>query len=138
MEKAQYSKLFESIPEADIYISMGCNVVCPYVAGKKNVNWGLEDPTGMDDEAFLKVIRQIEKNVIELRKSMLSKKYAKVDKGICAACGACTKECPKSAISIWKGCYAAVDELVCIGCGKCAKICPAGCILTVDREVAES
>lgn len=71
MEKDQYSKLFENIPEADIYISMGCNVVCPYVAGKKNLNWGLEDPTGMDDEIFLNVIHQIEENVIELRKSML-------------------------------------------------------------------
>ena len=28
-------------------------------------------------------------------KRVLSKKYAKVDRNICAACGACTKECPK-------------------------------------------
>ena len=69
---------------------------------------------------------------------MLSKKYAKVDTGVCVACGACTKECPKSAISIFHGCYAVVDEMLCIGCGKCAKICPAGCITAVEREVAKA
>lgn len=69
---------------------------------------------------------------------MMSKKYAQVHRNICVACGACTKECPKSAISVWKGCYAVVDEVICIGCGKCAGICPAGCISTVEREVAKS
>lgn len=69
---------------------------------------------------------------------MMSKKYTQVNRNICVACGACTKECPKSAISVWKGCYAVVDEGICIGCGKCAGICPAGCISTVEREVAKS
>ena len=66
--------------------------------------------------------------------TMLSKKYAKVDQDICVACGACTKECPKSAISVYKGCYAAVDKLLCIGCGKCAKVCPASSITALERE----
>ncbi len=66
---------------------------------------------------------------------MPSKKYAVVDKERCVACGVCTKECPKAAIAIWRGCYAAVDKDICVGCGKCAGSCPAGCILTVDREV---
>lgn len=70
MEKEQYSKLFEAIPEADIYISMGCNVVCPYVAGKTNLNWGLENPTGQSDEVFHNVIDRIEKNVMELREQL--------------------------------------------------------------------
>ena len=38
MEQAQYSKLFEGIPEADIVVAMGCNVICPYVPGKLNLN----------------------------------------------------------------------------------------------------
>ncbi len=67
MEETQYSKLFEDIPETDIVVSMGCNVVCPYIPGKLNLNWGLEDPTGQSDEKFLEIMDQIEKNVLELR-----------------------------------------------------------------------
>ena len=64
---------------------------------------------------------------------MLSKRYAIVNKERCVACGACTKECPKEAIEIYKGCYAAVNHDICIGCGKCVKTCPAGCIEVRNR-----
>ena len=67
MEKDQYSKLLEDIPEADIYVSMGCNVACPNIPGKKVINWGLDDPTGQEDAVFLDVIRKIEKNILEIR-----------------------------------------------------------------------
>lgn len=70
MEKDQYSKLLSDIPEADLYVSMGCNVQCPNIPGKEMVNWGLEDPTGKDDETFLEVIRKIEEKVRELRTQM--------------------------------------------------------------------
>lgn len=56
------------------------------------------------------------------------KRTAAPDKKVCVACGACRKVCPRSAISIWKGCYAVVNEENCVGCGICAKTCPAGCI----------
>lgn len=71
MEKDQFSKLFEKIPECDIYVSMGCNVVCPYVQGKENQNWGLEDPTGMRDEVFLNIMDEIEKNILNLKEQLL-------------------------------------------------------------------
>jgi len=64
----------------------------------------------------------------------MSKKYALADNKRCVACGACIKECPRSAISIWKGCWALIDENLCVGCGKCTKVCPAGCILVRLRE----
>lgn len=64
---------------------------------------------------------------------MASKKYALVDRSRCVACGACTKVCPKQAISVWRGCYAVVDPEICIGCGKCGKTCPAGCIQPKER-----
>lgn len=64
---------------------------------------------------------------------MASKKYAKVDKKQCVACGVCVKECPMQAVSIWKGCYAVVDEKICIGCGKCDRSCPAGSIDILNR-----
>lgn len=65
---------------------------------------------------------------------MASKRYASVNRKICVACGACTKECPKEAISVYRGCYALVDKDGCIGCGKCAALCPAGCISIIPRE----
>ena len=71
MEKSQYSKLFEDIPETDIVVSMGCNVVCPYIPGKLNLNWGLEDPSGQSDEKFLEIMNMIEVNIHKLRETIL-------------------------------------------------------------------
>ena len=70
MEKQQYSKLIQDIPEADIYVSMGCNVACPNIPGKKVMNWGLDDPTGQPDEVFLGVIRQIEDNIRKIAQNI--------------------------------------------------------------------
>lgn len=52
----------------------------------------------------------------------------------CVACGGCLKDCPVSALSVYKGMYAAVDGNKCIGCGKCVKACPAGVIGLMERE----
>ena len=65
------------------------------------------------------------------------KKLAVVDRKICVACGACMKDCPKAAISIYRGCYAVVDAEKCVGCGLCTKTCPAGCIVTRERSKAK-
>lgn len=75
MEKDQYSKLLKDIPEADYYISMGCNVTCPYLHGKNNLNWGLEDPTGRADEQFLETMKVIEEKVLALREEILKKTF---------------------------------------------------------------
>ncbi len=67
MEKTQKPKLIQAIPPVDEVITMGCNVVCPVLPfSYKSEDWGLEDPTGKDDEAFINVIRRIEEKVIEL------------------------------------------------------------------------
>lgn len=66
MEQTQYSKLISDIPEPDIVISMGCEVGCPYIGRAFDDNWGLDDPTGKEDVAFLQVIQQIEAKVLEL------------------------------------------------------------------------
>ena len=63
----------------------------------------------------------------------MTKRVALIDKNRCVACGACAKECPKQAISIYKGCYALVDGALCVGCGKCEKVCPVGCIEIKER-----
>ncbi|MGN1131719.1 MAG: arsenate reductase ArsC [Ruminococcus sp.] len=66
MEKTQYSKTFDKIPVPDIAISMGCDVGCPYIGKAFDENWGLPDPTGESDEAFIDVIKQIEVKVKNL------------------------------------------------------------------------
>ena len=70
MEKEQYSKLLQDIPEVDIVVSMGCNVACPHMPGTIRMDWGLEDPTGKSDEAFLEVMKAIEENVLKLRECL--------------------------------------------------------------------
>ncbi len=67
MEQAQFSKLLSDIPEVDVVITMGCNVQCPYLPCIHREDWGLEDPTGKDDEAFLKTIRLIEEKMLDLK-----------------------------------------------------------------------
>jgi arsenate reductase len=60
MEETQHSKLLDEIPPIDIVIKMGCNVVCPYLPGRYVEDWGLDDPTGKDDETFNEIIDKIE------------------------------------------------------------------------------
>ena len=67
MEKTQKPKLIQAIPPVDDVITMGCNVVCPVLPySYEGEDWGLEDPTGKGDEAFINVIHKIEEKVIEL------------------------------------------------------------------------
>lgn len=63
MEKKQYSKLLSDIPSIDIVITMGCNVQCPFLPCERREDWGLDDPTGKDDDEFIKTIRIIEEKV---------------------------------------------------------------------------
>lgn len=67
MEKTQYSKLLDDIPKVDIVITMGCNVNCPYLPCTFREDWGLDDPTGKDDEEFVKVIKTIETKIFDLK-----------------------------------------------------------------------
>lgn len=73
MELTQYSKLLTDIPEVDIVITMGCNVNCPHLPCKYREDWGLDDPTGKDDEIFLKTIESIKEKIIDLVKRIENK-----------------------------------------------------------------
>ncbi len=66
MEKTQFSKLITDLPPVDIVVTMGCNVVCPYLPSKYKEDWGLEDPTGKNDDEFKKIIATIEANIRNL------------------------------------------------------------------------
>ena len=67
MELTQYSKTFYKIPSPDIFISMGCDVGCPYIGRDFDDNWGLPDPTGESDEFFVDVIKRIEEQILSLK-----------------------------------------------------------------------
>ena len=67
MEQTQYSKLLSDIPDVDVVITMGCNVQCPYLPCTHREDWGLVDPTGQNDEAFLETIQLIEEKVLDLK-----------------------------------------------------------------------
>lgn len=66
MNEKQSSKLLTDIPQVDIVIKMGCNVVCPYLPAQHTEDWGLEDPTGKSDDEFIKVAKIIEEKVKDL------------------------------------------------------------------------
>jgi arsenate reductase len=68
MNETQRSKLLSDIPEVDIVVKMGCNVVCPFLPSRHEEDWGLEDPSGKSDEEFIKTARAIEEKVKDLAK----------------------------------------------------------------------
>ena len=65
--EGQHSKLLSDIPEVDVVVTMGCNVKCPFLPCRHREYWGLDDPTGKPEEAFLETIRRIEEKVLDLR-----------------------------------------------------------------------
>ena len=71
MEKDQYPKLIDDIPDPDIVITMGCNVCCPSIPCRHREDWGLEDPCGQGKDAYIKTILRIREKVLELRQRIL-------------------------------------------------------------------
>ena len=70
MEATQYSKLLSDIPAVDVVITMGCNVQCPMLPCQFREDWGLEDPTGKSDNAFLETIAQIQQKILLLKEQL--------------------------------------------------------------------
>ena len=66
MEALQRPKLLDELPPVDVVVTMGCNVSCPNLPCRHREDWGLPDPTGQGDEAFLAVMEAIEGRVRSL------------------------------------------------------------------------
>lgn len=78
MEETQTSKLIDDIPkDIDIVITMGCNVECPYLPSKHREDWGLDDPSGKEDNEFITTAKTIEQKVIDLRRRVLEEGLGK-------------------------------------------------------------
>lgn len=60
-------KLLSDIPEElDLLITMGCNVVCPFVPSRHSEDWGLTDPSGGPIEDFRVTRDLIKEKMIDL------------------------------------------------------------------------
>ncbi|WP_023625323.1 arsenate reductase ArsC [Clostridium tyrobutyricum] len=73
ISEIQHVKLIDDLPEIDIVVKMGCNVVCPFLPSKCEEDWGLEDPTGKSDEEFIKTAKIIEEKVKSLANKIRNK-----------------------------------------------------------------
>jgi arsenate reductase len=60
----------ELAEEADVVVTMGCGDECPYIPGKRYLDWELEDPKGQPIEAVRatrdEIRRRVEALVAEL------------------------------------------------------------------------
>jgi arsenate reductase len=48
---------------ADVVVTMGCGDACPYIPGKRYVDWELEDPAGRSAEETRRIRDEIERRV---------------------------------------------------------------------------
>ncbi|MST79876.1 arsenate reductase ArsC [Lactobacillus equicursoris] len=71
LESGQKPKKITDLPNIDYVVTMGCGVRCPFLPAKKRVDWGLEDPTGQNDEIFMQVIKKIETKILDLKEELL-------------------------------------------------------------------
>ncbi len=53
----------EGVVEADIVVTMGCGEACPYVPGKRIVDWELDDPKGQDLQTVRRIVDEIDVRV---------------------------------------------------------------------------
>jgi arsenate reductase len=51
---------------ADVVVTMGCGDECPFIPGKRYLDWDLEDPKGRPIEAVRATRDEIERRVVEL------------------------------------------------------------------------
>ncbi len=70
MEATQFNKTVNDIPDPDVVIFMGCNVSCPNVPSQYAENWGLDDPSGKNDDEFKIIIKEIHDKVLKLKEKL--------------------------------------------------------------------
>ena len=67
---SHYPKLLKDIPSSlDVLITMGCNVLCPFVDNRYQEDWGVEDPSGGSIEDF-----RVTRNLIKVKVEKLIEK----------------------------------------------------------------
>ncbi len=56
----------ELAAQADILVTMGCGDACPYIPGKRYLDWDLPDPKGRPIEEVRAISDEIAQRVAEL------------------------------------------------------------------------
>jgi arsenate reductase len=51
---------------AEVVVTMGCGDACPYIGGRRYLDWDLDDPAGRDLEAVRRVRDEIRRRVTDL------------------------------------------------------------------------
>ena len=58
----------ELAEEADVVVTMGCGDECPYIAGKRYIDWELQDPAGL----LIDQVRVIRDDIAQRAAALLS------------------------------------------------------------------
>ena len=53
----------EGVESADVVVTMGCGEQCPYVPGKRYVDWEVDDPAGRDEDEVRRIVDDIDGRV---------------------------------------------------------------------------
>jgi arsenate reductase len=64
---------------ADVVVTMGCGDECPFIPGRRYIDWELDDPAGQPIEQVRAVRDEIQRRVTELAAELALATRAKVD-----------------------------------------------------------
>jgi arsenate reductase len=56
----------ELAEQADVVVTMGCGDACPYIPGKRHIDWNLPDPKGRPIKEIRATRDEIARHVAEL------------------------------------------------------------------------
>jgi arsenate reductase (thioredoxin) len=56
----------ELLHAVDVVVTMGCGDTCPYIPGKKYIDWPLDDPKGQSLDVVRRIRDEIKQNVSDL------------------------------------------------------------------------
>ena len=51
------------VQDADVVVTMGCGETCPVFAGKRYLDWNVEDPAGRDRETVRRIVDDVDARV---------------------------------------------------------------------------
>jgi arsenate reductase len=54
---------------AEVVVTMGCGDACPFIPGRRYLDWALDDPAGRDLDAVRAVRDEIRRRVVDLASS---------------------------------------------------------------------
>lgn len=60
----------ELLDRVDVVITMGCGDTCPYIPGKRYIDWPLDDPRGQTIEVVRGIRDRIHGHVVDLLKEL--------------------------------------------------------------------